>query len=93
MDIKTGTFVISKAGRGKGRLFITLYVEGSFAWITDGKTRRLDNPKKKKLMHLQPVKYTDDAVTEKLNAKKLLDSDIRKAIQAYIGNGAESKNI
>lgn len=51
-DIMSGSVVVSKAGRDKGRFFLVVSVENDFALIADGDLRKLENPKRKKLKHL-----------------------------------------
>ena len=45
----------SLAGHDKGDLQVVLETEGVFAYMADGKRRKLEAPKKKKLMHLAPT--------------------------------------
>ena len=52
MNIQKGSIVRAKSGRDKGKFFLVLSVEGHFAFIADGKTRKLEKPKKKNLLHL-----------------------------------------
>lgn len=53
MDIVSGSIVLSKAGRDRERLFVVLSIDDNFALIADGKIRRVEKPKKKKLRHLE----------------------------------------
>ena len=39
---------ISKAGHDKGQMYVILKEEGEYLYLVDGKTRGVDNPKKKK---------------------------------------------
>lgn len=55
MNITIGSVVKAKAGRDKDNFFIVLKVEDNFAFIADGKRRKVQNPKKKKLIHLAPT--------------------------------------
>lgn len=55
MSIVRGSIVRAKAGRDKGRFFVVLRLEANYAYIADGKTRRIEKPKKKKLIHLSPA--------------------------------------
>ena len=48
MDIKKGSIVRAKAGRDKGSFFIVVSVDCNFAFIADGKRRRLEKPKMKR---------------------------------------------
>lgn len=51
--IKIGSIVQSKAGRDRGRFLTVVALEGEYAFLADGKVRKLSHPKKKKLKHLQ----------------------------------------
>lgn len=53
MEYCVGQLVRSKAGRDKGSDFIVLRVENGYVYVADGRMRRLENPKKKKLKHVQ----------------------------------------
>lgn len=56
MSIVKGSIVKSKAGRDKLGFFLVLEVNSNFAVIADGKTRKIEHPKRKKLKHLAPTK-------------------------------------
>lgn len=58
MSIKQGSIVKAVAGRDRDRFFVVLKTEGRFAYIADGKTRKIDKPKRKKLIHLAKTDYT-----------------------------------
>lgn len=56
MEITTQTVVVSLKGHDKGRLFAVIGFAGEgYALIADGKVRRLEKPKKKKLKHLRAI--------------------------------------
>ncbi|MGN0989237.1 MAG: RNA-binding protein, partial [Eubacteriales bacterium] len=54
-SIVRGCTVISTAGRDEGRIFLVLDVtaDGNYAVITDGKLRKVEKPKTKKMKHLR----------------------------------------
>ena len=52
MDIARSDIVKATAGRDAGKLFFVLGVEGDFLLLADGKTRRLEKPKRKKRRHV-----------------------------------------
>ena len=82
MELNIGQIVISKAGRDKGYLFVVIALEGDFAYLADGKTRPLANPKKKKLKHIQPTKMASTKIAQGiLDGDNLLDADFRAAIK------------
>lgn len=52
MEIKQGLIVRSIAGRDKGEFFVVIELNKDFAFIADGKNRKLENLKKKNQKHL-----------------------------------------
>ena len=48
-----GDLVLSKAGRDGGGIFLVVDVDDCYAKIVDGKVRKISNPKKKKIKHLE----------------------------------------
>lgn len=78
MDICKGMLVYSKAGRDKGRLFVVLGIENDFVYLSDGDTRRVDCPKKKKIKHINKT----NTVLE-FDFENISDSDVRHAILDY----------
>lgn len=75
MEIERGSLVYSIAGRDKGSLFLVLERDGEFVYLADGKTRRCENPKKKKLKHINKTNTLMDADFESIS-----NSDIRKML-------------
>lgn len=53
MRIEKGSIVKATAGRDGERFFLVTEVEGGYAFIVDGKTRKLSKPKKKNPKHLK----------------------------------------
>lgn len=53
MNIVKGSVVRAKAGRDKGSYFVVTDLSDNFAFIVDGKSRKLEKPKRKKLKHLE----------------------------------------
>lgn len=52
MEFQKGLVVRSLSGHDKGGFFVILERDSKFAIICDGKRRKLENPKKKNLIHL-----------------------------------------
>lgn len=71
-----GSVVQSLAGRDGGRLFIVLEIRENYALIADGKFRRLEKPKLKKLKHLRVVSAED-------LSEKPTNTDLRRLIEKY----------
>ena len=77
MDIKAGAVVIAKAGRDKGRAFAVVDMLNSrTALIADGKTRPLERPKRKNIIHLQATSATVDCCTTNRQLRIFLKSFI-----------------
>ena len=48
-----GDLVLSKAGRDGGEIFLVVDVDDDYVKIVNGKHRKISNPKKKKIKHLE----------------------------------------
>ena len=86
-----GYAVTSVAGRDKKRDFIIVSVCDATAYdgmvyIADGRLRKLDAPKKKKLMHLKVVGPAGEELISKLKAGKATDSDLCASLEAMQGS-------
>ena len=76
---KPGDIVLALAGRDKGRLFAVIGVDGDdYVLIADGKSRRADKPKRKKVKHLRLER---EAAFEIKAGDKLTNSFLRKNMQ------------
>jgi len=75
-----GQIVFSKQGRDKGCAMVVVSVEGEYAYLVDGRLRRLAKPKKKKLKHIQITK--DIVILVPPCGRALQDADIRKYLGA-----------
>lgn len=53
MTIEKGSVVRSIAGHDADRFYVVLEMEGDFAFIADGKERKLEKPKRKRKKHLR----------------------------------------
>ena len=66
MSISKSDIVLSAAGRDQGRIFFVLDTDGVYATIADGKIRKVEHPKRKKLKHLRLAGRSDSYVAERL---------------------------
>jgi len=81
---KKGQVVYSKAGHDKGKPFIVFDCKENYLYLVDGDSRKLEKPKKKKIIHVQAVNFVDDEINEKLtNNLYIDDAQIRKVLKAY----------
>ena len=85
MEYQIGQVVYSKSGHDKGDVQMIIRVEGEYLLLADGKRRKLEKPKRKKKMHVQPTFYVENDVAAKLQTGAyLLDADIKKALKKYL---------
>lgn len=76
MEAKLGMVVRSAAGRDKGKFLVITAIDGDFAFIADGKERKLASPKKKRLKHLR---FTSTVI----DTDNLTDKGLRRFIAEY----------
>ena len=79
-----GIVAFSRAGRDKGRSFVVVGIaEDGCVYVSDGETRRLEKPKKKKLKHLsfQKARIPLEQAMQQ-GDKAVGDAFIRKALAA-----------
>ena len=81
-----GQFVTSKAGHDKGTLYVVTAEEDDFVYLCDGRLKRLDTPKKKRRIHIQPVNRTvEKELLERLSGGgRVCDEEIKYAIKQYV---------
>lgn len=91
MDIEAGSLVYSIAGRDKNGLFAVLDIKDGFCFLADGKLRKSDKPKRKKIKHIRPTGQTAEFLKGKLQVgERPTNSEIRKAIAAFCNESAQS---
>ena len=84
MNIQRGDIVRSAAGRDAGKLFYVLGTEDEYAAIANGRERRVEKPKRKKLKHLHYVGTRADRVSDRLkNNERVSNSELRKALADF----------
>lgn len=79
-NIQQNQIVRAIAGRDKPGYFIVVKTEDGFCFVADGKRRRIENPKKKNPIHLQPTKTV---ITEQLASNK----QAREILKKFIASG------
>lgn len=84
MEIAKANIVRSDAGRDRGKLFFVLAVEGEFLLLADGKSRKVEAPKRKKRKHVLFVAAEETRISEKIKGEeKITNSELRRALAAY----------
>ena len=92
MDISKADIVVSQAGRDKDQFFYVVQVEDGYAFLANGKQRKIEDPKRKKLKHLRFAARIDSRVATKLReGDKVLNSELRRDL-AVFGQKFNSQN-
>ncbi len=81
MEIAKASLVEATAGREQGKRYFVIDLEGEYLFLADGKTRKLEAPKKKKRKHVRLVQTQELRIAEKIRSnEKITNSELRKAI-------------
>ena len=84
MEVDKSSLVVSKAGRDQGQLFYVIDADEQYVYLADGKSRRLEKPKRKKRKHIEQVPRTESRIAEKIrNGEKVLNSELRKELASF----------
>ena len=82
--IEKADVVISLNGRDGGKRFLVIDTQDEYAILADGKSRKIEKPKRKKCKHIKLESKSATAVTEKLtDGEKVTNKEIRKALAEY----------
>ena len=79
-----GQFATSKAGHDKDTLYVIVAEEGDFVELSDGRLKPVENPKRKKRKHIQPINETvDEELLQALKQKNIANEQIKYALKQY----------
>ena len=80
-----GRVCTSRAGHDKGRAFLIVGIfDENHVLLSDGETRKLARPKKKKLSHLHIEPRNADEIAKKFaESKEVLDAEMRNALKLF----------
>ena len=94
MTFRRGDVVRSAAGHDKGLLFLVVKEEGAFLWLADGKSRKLEAPKKKRRKHVVSAGFWTHPVAGRMkDGEPVLDSEIRRALAAFRNRFSETEEV
>lgn len=92
MGIEVSDVVCALRGRDSGKYFIVTALEDNFAMLADGRGRRLEKPKRKKLKHITAAGRTDERIAQKLReGQKVTNAEVRRALAEYFAAGPGEK--
>ena len=86
--VKIGDVVSATAGRDKGKFFLVIDADDKFAYIVDGKSRKIGKPKRKNVKHLiTAADATLISDAEKIKRGEPFGNDrLKKAINRAVKN-------
>lgn len=80
----TGKLARSKKGHDKGCVYLITREEGDSVWVTNGKTKPVDQPKRKNKKHIQPILHLPDEIRKLLADEEKPDDDkVRRILKLY----------
>jgi len=81
-----GKFATSKAGHDKMQLYVITDMECDFVYLSDGRLKPIDKPKKKRIKHIQIINTTvEESLYNRLLKKETVrDEEIKYAIKKYL---------
>ncbi len=77
MDLMLAT---SKAGHDADKVYVIVKEEYDCCYLANGNTKTINNPKKKKKIHLQLIKKIPSCVLDEIKDVKVLDDVLIKRI-------------
>ena len=88
VKLEIGDLVQSLCGRDSGKVFCVIACpQENYVFLSDGKHRRLDHPKLKKVRHLKKVGVINSAVSAKLvKGSVVFDGELNKAIRLAVSD-------
>jgi ribosomal protein L14E/L6E/L27E len=92
MEIKVSYIVRSRAGRDSGKLFVVVgFPREAYVSLADGKRRKLESPKKKKLKHVSFYSTNETRMGDKLrNDEKVTNAELRRALSELEASNGEN---
>lgn len=81
MEISKSDVVLSVAGHDMGMLFYVIDTDGVYVSLANGKERKVEKPKRKKLKHVRKLPRPDSSLTAKIRSgEPLLNSELRREL-------------
>ena len=85
MKVSPGDIVCSIAGRDKDCYFVVTAAHDNFAYICDGKCRKIEKPKKKKVIHLKTGLGCSDYISDKIkNGESVTNRELKTELRPYV---------
>lgn len=81
----TGFLASSKAGHDKDKIYVIIKEDAEYVWLSDGRIKTVDHPKKKRKKHIQLIKYfnNEEMRDSLLEGKKVSDLEVMMVLKNY----------
>jgi hypothetical protein len=80
-ELKIGCFIRNENGRDAGRVYAVISTDGQYLTLADGRSRRLEKPKRKKHKHVSLVSGGDEWLTQRLlSGERITNAQLRRAL-------------
>ena len=78
-----GMFAVSKAGHDQGQMYVIIKEDGDDVFLSDGRLKKIESPKRKNKKHIQLVKtgLNEDLVYKIRNQQPINNEEIKYAIK------------
>ncbi|MCU6762236.1 Uncharacterised protein [uncultured Roseburia sp.] len=86
----TGKLAVSTSGHDRGRIYVIVKEEHDLVYLSDGKIKLVEHPKKKNKKHIQIIKRLPNEVIQLLEGTKFSDLNIKRAIKLYMKKQEEN---
>lgn len=84
MDVIPGDIVYSKAGRDKNGYFVVMSVDNDYVFVCDGRKRKTDKQKHKKIKHLGlGIGHSLHIEKKLLAGEKVTNAELRRELDEY----------
>lgn len=79
-EIKAGMLAVSLAGHDKGVLYYIVKADEDTLWLSDGRLKPLEAPKKKNVKHIQAISHIP---SELIPAEPITNESVKRMIRLY----------
>ena len=73
----------SKAGHDKNHIYVVIGEEGDVVFLANGTTKKCQSPKKKKKIHIQPIRHLEPELIQMVQDKEMDDALVVEILNLY----------
>lgn len=82
-EITKGSFCEAIAGHDVGNIYVIMDKSDAL-YVCDGKSKKLEAPKRKNRKHVRILNYSDSALQDKIAQNRVNNEDIKYSIKNYL---------